>query len=201
MAQPVRIDQRIFLHDGDIAFGAVREVHAHELRIYIENAGEFTVPTSAVHDVHFDKVILDGRKLSKEIHAAIGRVPCRRRRRGSRARRRLIYFSTTVSFGLISQPQVFSVVVQLNVNVAASPAALSSFSEMLRVVGFLVSPFPPCIRLTSHTGFEPSASLDRIAEFQRHIAGDRRIDRVEQRVLLRPGCIARKLEIGLAVHV
>lgn len=74
MAQPVRIDQRIFLHDGDIAFGAVREVHAHELRIYIENAGEFTVPTSAVHDVHFDKVILDGRKLSKEIHAAIGRA-------------------------------------------------------------------------------------------------------------------------------
>lgn len=74
MAEPIRKDQPIFLHDGDVAFGAVREVHAHELRIYIENAGDFTVPTSAVHDVHFDKVILDGRKLDTQIHAAIGRA-------------------------------------------------------------------------------------------------------------------------------
>jgi hypothetical protein len=29
---------------------------------------------SAVHDVHFDKVILDGAKLDKKLHAAIGRA-------------------------------------------------------------------------------------------------------------------------------
>ena len=74
MAEPIRKDQRVFLHDGDIAFGAVREVHAHELRIHVENAGEFTVPTSAVHEVHFDKVILDGSKLDDKLRTAIGRA-------------------------------------------------------------------------------------------------------------------------------
>ena len=74
MAKSVRVDQPVFLHDGEVAFGAVREVHKHELRIYIENAGEFTVPTSAVHEVHFDKVILDGRKLDEKLRAAIGRA-------------------------------------------------------------------------------------------------------------------------------
>jgi hypothetical protein len=74
MAEPVRVDQPVFLHDGEVAFGAVRAVHAHDLMIYIENAGDFKVPVSAIHDVHFDKVILDGRKLDKAIHAAIGRA-------------------------------------------------------------------------------------------------------------------------------
>lgn len=74
MAESVRVDQPVFLHDGDVAFGAVREVHGNQLKIYIENAGDFTVPKSAVHEVHFDKVILDGAKLDKKIHAAIGRA-------------------------------------------------------------------------------------------------------------------------------
>ena len=74
MAESVRVDQPVFLHDGDVAFGAVREVHGNQLKIYIENAGDYTVPTSAVQVVHFDKVILDGAKLDKKIHAAIGRA-------------------------------------------------------------------------------------------------------------------------------
>ena len=74
MAESIRVDQSVFLHDGEVAFGAVREVHGHKLKIYIENAGDFTVPASAVHEVHFDKVILDGAKLDKKIHAAIGRA-------------------------------------------------------------------------------------------------------------------------------
>ncbi|HOY79371.1 MAG TPA: hypothetical protein PLN33_16260 [Hyphomonadaceae bacterium] len=74
MAEPIRVDQPVFLHDGDVAFGAVRAVTGKELRIYVENAGEFTVPVSAVHDVHFDKVILDGAKLDQKLHAAIGRA-------------------------------------------------------------------------------------------------------------------------------
>jgi hypothetical protein len=74
MAEPIRIDQPVFLHDGDVAFGAVRAVHKHELTVYIENAGDFTVPVGAVQDVHFDKVVLDGRKLDQTIHTAIGRA-------------------------------------------------------------------------------------------------------------------------------
>ena len=70
----IREDMPVFLHDGEVAVGAVRAAHKDNLDIYIENAGDFVVPRSAVHDVHFDKVILDGRKLNKKIHAAIDRA-------------------------------------------------------------------------------------------------------------------------------
>lgn len=74
MAEPIHIDQRVFLHDGEVAIGAVRHISKHELTIYIENAGDFVVPMSAVMDVHSDKLVLDGRKLDKTLHAAIGRA-------------------------------------------------------------------------------------------------------------------------------
>jgi hypothetical protein len=45
-----------------------------DLIVYIENAGDFTLPRNAVQDVHFDKVILDDRKLEQKIHAAIRRA-------------------------------------------------------------------------------------------------------------------------------
>jgi hypothetical protein len=72
--EKIREDLPVFLHDGDVAIGAVRAVHKADIDIYIENAGDFVVPLSAVHDVHFDKVILDGRKLDKEIRDAITRA-------------------------------------------------------------------------------------------------------------------------------
>lgn len=74
MAEPIRVEHPVFLHDGDVAIGAVRAVHKNELTIYIENGGDFTVPVSAVQDVHYAKVVLDGAKLDKNIHAAIGRA-------------------------------------------------------------------------------------------------------------------------------
>ena len=46
-------------------FGAVREVSPNgrpELVIYVENAGDFVVPLSAVEAVHSQKVILTCRK-------------------------------------------------------------------------------------------------------------------------------------------
>ena len=36
--------------------------------------GAFIVPLGAVHDVHFDKVILDARKLDQRLRDAIGRA-------------------------------------------------------------------------------------------------------------------------------
>lgn len=62
----------VFLHDGDVAIGAVRQVHP--LTIYVENAGDFVVPASAVHDVHFDKVLLNGAKIDAKLKAAIGKA-------------------------------------------------------------------------------------------------------------------------------
>ena len=72
--EKIREDLPVFLHDGEVAIGAVRAVHKTSIDVYIENAGDFIVPLGAVHDVHFDKVILDARKLDQRLRDAIGRA-------------------------------------------------------------------------------------------------------------------------------
>ena len=60
----------VFVQDGEVAFGAVREVKPHgkaEIVIYVENTGDFVVPLGAVREVNDGKVVLDSAKLS---HAA-----------------------------------------------------------------------------------------------------------------------------------
>ena len=74
MAEAIRKDLPVFLHDGDVAIGAVRGFQDNELIIYIENAGDFTLPRNVVKDVHANKVILDGGKLSDRVRTAIGRA-------------------------------------------------------------------------------------------------------------------------------
>jgi hypothetical protein len=64
-----------FLSDGTVPFGAVREISSDgraEVVIYVENAGEFTVPLSAVETVHFGKVILNSEALDQRLLDAIG---------------------------------------------------------------------------------------------------------------------------------
>jgi hypothetical protein len=74
MAEAIRKDLPVFLHDGDVAIGTVRGMSGNDLIIYIENAGDFTLPRSVVQDVHEHKVILDGRKLDAKVRTAIGRA-------------------------------------------------------------------------------------------------------------------------------
>jgi hypothetical protein len=62
----------VFVHDGEKAVGAVREVHKGAIVIYVENAGDFVVPFEAVTDVHSEKVILNGAKLDARLKTAIG---------------------------------------------------------------------------------------------------------------------------------
>ncbi len=64
----------VYARDGGVAFGAVRRVGAHELTIYIENSGDFSVPVSAVKSVYEDKVILDSGKLDDKLVKAISRA-------------------------------------------------------------------------------------------------------------------------------
>ena len=64
-----------FIAGLSTGIGAVRQVEPdgkRELVIYVENAGEFVVPLSAVVDVEFEKVILDGGKLDQRLCDAIG---------------------------------------------------------------------------------------------------------------------------------
>jgi len=50
----------------------VRAVRRDALIVYVENAGDFTIPMSAVKDVHSEKVILDCGKLDLSLRRAIG---------------------------------------------------------------------------------------------------------------------------------
>jgi hypothetical protein len=63
-----------FLADGALPFGAVRQVKPRgraELVIYIENAGEFSIPLSSVQAVHFGKVIVNPAGLDVRLRNAI----------------------------------------------------------------------------------------------------------------------------------
>jgi hypothetical protein len=62
----------VFVHDGDKAVGAVRAVGGHDITVYVEAAGDFRVPMSAVRDVHDEKVVLDCGKLDLVMRRAIG---------------------------------------------------------------------------------------------------------------------------------
>jgi len=60
----------VFLSDHDKPFGAVRLV-SPELIVYVENAGDFTVPLGAVKAVHGQKVIVDRAKLDRKLQLSI----------------------------------------------------------------------------------------------------------------------------------
>jgi hypothetical protein len=75
MREAIEVGYQTFLSDGEVAFGAVREVEPHgrsELVIYVENAGDFIVPLNAVEAVHAQKVILSCGKLDRDLRVAIG---------------------------------------------------------------------------------------------------------------------------------
>jgi len=75
MQEPIEVGYQAFVSDAGEEFGAVREVSPNgrpELVIYVENAGDFVVPISAVEAVHSQKVILDCGKLERRLRQAIG---------------------------------------------------------------------------------------------------------------------------------
>jgi hypothetical protein len=75
MQEAIEVGFQTFVSDGGEEFGAVREVSPNgrpELVIYVENAGNFVVPLSAVEAVHSQKVILSCGKLEPRLRRAIG---------------------------------------------------------------------------------------------------------------------------------
>jgi hypothetical protein len=64
------IGDHVFLEDGGEEIGAVRGLGTAKLVIYVEGAGDFTVPADAVRAVHYGKVVLDADKLDPTVLAA-----------------------------------------------------------------------------------------------------------------------------------
>ncbi len=75
MLPNIKIGFQVFVSDGGQEVGAVRLVAPFgrpELEIYVENAGDFVVPLTAVASVHDSKVVLDCGKLDAKLRRAIG---------------------------------------------------------------------------------------------------------------------------------
>jgi hypothetical protein len=72
--EPIQEGFDVFVHDGEKAFGAVRKAgsESDHIVVYVEGAGDFSVPLSAVRDVHSEKVILDCSKIDAVLKRAIG---------------------------------------------------------------------------------------------------------------------------------
>jgi ribosomal 30S subunit maturation factor RimM len=71
----IGIGYQVFISDGGEEVGAVRAVRPNgraELLVYVENAGDFTVPFTAIEAVHSQKVVLSCKRLGPEIRQAIG---------------------------------------------------------------------------------------------------------------------------------
>jgi hypothetical protein len=62
----------VFVDDGDKSFGAVREVGRGRIVVYVENAGDFAIPLSAIKEVHDEKLVLYCGKLDMDLRRAIG---------------------------------------------------------------------------------------------------------------------------------
>lgn len=74
MNEQIEIGYMAFLAEGQEGIGAVRGVATDSLVLYVENAGEFIVPRSAVKRVHDQKVLLNPRLLDKALLDAVGHV-------------------------------------------------------------------------------------------------------------------------------
>ena len=75
MKEHIEVGYPAFASDEDEEFGAVRQIAPNgrpEIVIYVENAGDFVAPLSAVKAVHSQKVILDCSKLEPRLLQAIG---------------------------------------------------------------------------------------------------------------------------------
>jgi hypothetical protein len=66
-----QIGDQVYLQEGSEEIGAVRQVRADHIRIYVENAGDFDVKVEAIRAVHDGKVILELAKLSESLQDAI----------------------------------------------------------------------------------------------------------------------------------
>ena len=75
MNEPIQEGFGVFAADGDVAFGAVRQVlttPTAAIVVYVENAGDFVIQSGAIKSVHLQKVLVDPAKLDRRLQEAIG---------------------------------------------------------------------------------------------------------------------------------
>ena len=71
--ETIEVGFQAFTADGAEEFGAIRSIskQGQQLTVYVENAGDFSIPMDAVSAVHSKKVIFDVSKLEPRVRDAI----------------------------------------------------------------------------------------------------------------------------------
>ena len=73
MSNNIGVGFQAFVAEGGEEFGAVRAVSrdGREVTVYVENAGDFVVPHTAVRSIHDEKIVFDADQLDPQLLAAI----------------------------------------------------------------------------------------------------------------------------------
>lgn len=74
MRGQVEVGHMVFVAEGQMGVGGVREVRDDEFVVNIQNAGDFVLPLSAVRGVHDGKVVLDLQRLEPDVVEALRHV-------------------------------------------------------------------------------------------------------------------------------
>jgi hypothetical protein len=74
MREQIEVGQMVFVADGEMGIGAVRETRGAEVVVNIQNAGDIVLPMEAIRDVHSGKVILDVQRLEPGVLEALRHV-------------------------------------------------------------------------------------------------------------------------------
>lgn len=74
MREQVEVGQMVFVADGQMGVGGVREVRDADMVVNIQNAGDLVLPLDAVRAVHDGKVVLDLEKLDPRVIEALRHV-------------------------------------------------------------------------------------------------------------------------------
>ncbi|HTT70854.1 MAG TPA: hypothetical protein VMG32_06485 [Anaeromyxobacteraceae bacterium] len=75
--ESIKVGFQVFDRDGGEEFGAVRDVcpgGRDEILVNIENAGDHCIPMDAIDDVHWEKVVVDVKRLPPRVRHAVERA-------------------------------------------------------------------------------------------------------------------------------
>lgn len=71
MSESLEVGQMVFVADGELGIGAVREVGENDWVVNIQNGGDFKLPMRAIKEVHSGKVLLALDQLPQDVGEAL----------------------------------------------------------------------------------------------------------------------------------
>ncbi len=67
----VAVGSQVYLDEGGEEVGAVREVGADYVVVYVEGTGDFTLSAPEIHSAHDGKLVLEKKKLAPALLEAV----------------------------------------------------------------------------------------------------------------------------------